>query len=71
MPSGIITPNTFSAPSARTQIAADKESALRDIRKEVALLSVSVAEKVLKKDLEDSGSQTELVNRLVDEIGKE
>ena len=51
---------------ARTQIAADKESALRDI-----LLSVSVAEKVLKKDLEDSGSQTELVNRLVDEIGKE
>lgn len=56
---------------ARTQIAADKESALRDIRKEVALLSVSVAEKVLKKDLEDSGNQTELVNRLVDEIGKE
>ena len=56
---------------ARTQIAADKESALRDIRKEVALLSVSVAEKVLKKDLEDSSSQTELVNRLVDEIGKE
>ena len=56
---------------ARTQIAADKESALRDIRKEVALLSVSVAEKVLKKDLADSGSQTELVNRLVDEIGKE
>lgn len=56
---------------ARTQIAADKESALRDIRKEVALLSVSVAEKVLKKDLEDRGSQTELVNRLVDEIGKE
>ncbi|MBQ2150176.1 MAG: F0F1 ATP synthase subunit B [Bacteroidales bacterium] len=56
---------------ARTQIAADKESALPAIRKEVALLSVSVAEKVLKKDLEDSGSKTELVNRLVDEIGKE
>jgi F-type H+-transporting ATPase subunit b len=56
---------------ARTQIAADKESALRDIRKEVALLSVSVAEKVLKKDLADSGSQTELVNWFVDEIGKE
>ena len=33
---------------ARTQIAAEKESALRDVRKEVALLSVSVAEKVLK-----------------------
>ena len=56
---------------ARTQIAADKESALRDIRKEVALLSVSVAEKVLKKDLEDSVSQDEFVGRLVDEITKE
>ena len=33
----------------RTQIAAEKESALRDVRKEVALLSVSVAEKVLMK----------------------
>lgn len=56
---------------ARTQIAADKESALRDIRKEVALLSVSVTEKVLKKDLEDSDRQTELVGRLLDEISKE
>ena len=56
---------------ARTQIAAEKESAMRDIRKEVALLSVSVAEKVLKKDLEDSGSQAELVDRLMDEISGE
>lgn len=56
---------------ARTQIAAEKESAMRDIRKEVALLSVSVAEKVLKKDLESGDSQFELVDRLVDEISKE
>ena len=56
---------------ARTQIAAEKESAMRDIRKEVALLSVSVAEKVLKKDLESGDSQSELVDRLVDEISKE
>ena len=40
---------------ARTQIAAEKESALRDVRKEVALLSVSVAEKVLKKSQEWGG----------------
>jgi len=56
---------------ARTQIAAEKESAMRDIRKEVALLSVSVAEKVLKKDLESGDSQSEWVDRLVDEISKE
>ncbi len=53
---------------ARTQIAAEKESALRDVRKEVALLSVSVAEKVLKKSLSDTDGQAALVDRLVDEV---
>lgn len=53
---------------ARTQIAAEKESALRDVRKEVALLSVSVAEKVLKKNLSDGLGQAAFVDRLVDEI---
>lgn len=53
---------------ARTQIAAEKESALRDVRKEVALLSVSVAEKVLKKSLSDGAEQSALVDRLVDEV---
>ena len=53
---------------AHTQIAAEKESALRDVRKEVALLSVSVAEKVLKKSLSDGAEQSALVDRLVDEV---
>ena len=53
---------------ARTQIAAEKESALRDVRKEVALLSVSVAEKVLKKSLSEGAEQAGLVDRLVDEV---
>ena len=53
---------------ARTQIAAEKESALRDVRKEVALLSVSVAEKVLKKSLSDADGQSALVDRLVEEV---
>lgn len=53
---------------ARTQIAAEKESALRDVRKEVTLLSVSVAEKVLKKSLSDADGQSALVDRLVDEV---
>ena len=53
---------------ARTQIAAEKESALRDVRKEVALLSVSVAEKVLKARLSDGAEQSALVDRLVDEV---
>ena len=52
---------------ARTQIAAEKESALRDVRKDVAMVAVSVAEKVLKKSLADSGDQAGLVDRLMEE----
>ena len=52
---------------ARAQIAADKESALRDIRKEVALLSVAVAEKILRKDLGTDQAQREYIDKMVDE----
>ena len=53
---------------ARVQIAAEKESAMRDVRKEVALLSVSVAEKFLRKDLDSEKNSSELVSRFVDEL---
>ena len=52
---------------ARTQIAAEKENALRDIRKEVAVLSVGVAEKVLRKDLGEEVNRSGLLDRLVEE----
>ncbi len=55
---------------ARTQIAAEKESALRDIRREVAVLSVNVAEKVLRKELGDEDKQIELVSKMVDEVAR-
>lgn len=53
---------------ARTEIAAEKESAMRDIRRQVADLSVSVAERVLRKDLKEEKAQDEYVNKLVDEL---
>ena len=53
---------------ARVQIAAEKEGAMRDIRKEVALLSVSVAEKVLRKELDSGAGKDELVDRMIDEL---
>lgn len=53
---------------ARVQIAAEKESAVRDIRRQVALLSVSVAEKVIRKDLSKDIAGTEFVNKMVDEM---
>ncbi|MBQ3882959.1 MAG: F0F1 ATP synthase subunit B [Bacteroidales bacterium] len=53
---------------ARTEIAAEKESALRDIRKEVAMLSLEVAEKVVRKELSTDAAQTAYVDSLVNEL---
>lgn len=55
---------------AKIQIAAEKESALMDVRKEVALLGVQVAEKILRHELEDSGSQRAFIDSLVDEASQ-
>jgi len=55
---------------ARVEIAAEKESALRDIRKEVALLGVSVAEKVVRKDLSSDEAAMELVDQMVEEMSR-
>ncbi len=52
---------------AKLQIAAEKEAALRDVRKEVALLSVQVAEKVLRHEMAKDGSQRALMDQLVEE----
>lgn len=52
---------------AKIQIAAEKESALRDVRREVALLGVQVAEKVLRHELSDESSQRAFLDQLVDE----
>ena len=54
---------------AKIQIAAEKETALSEVRKEVALLSVQVAEKILRHELQDSGSQRMFIDSLVDEAG--
>ena len=53
--------------NAKTQIEAERETAIRDIRRQVAMISVEVAEKVVRKDLSDDGEQTALLDRLVQE----
>lgn len=52
---------------ARIEIEAEKESALRGIRRQVSLLSVEIAEKVIRKDLESGAEQMALLDRLFDE----
>ena len=53
---------------ARQQIQAEKTAAVNDIKKQVAELSVMIAEKVIKKELGNNGEQEWLVNGLVDDI---
>lgn len=51
----------------RKQIQAEKDQAIRDIRRQVAELSVDVAEKVLRDSLKTSKDQMSMIDRLVDE----
>jgi len=52
---------------AKVEIAAERESAIRDIRKEVASISVQVAEKILRGKLESNENQISLIDKLVEE----
>ena len=52
---------------AKVEIAAERESAIRDIRRQVAMISVEVAEKIVRKDLEGDDAQQGLIDRMVDE----
>jgi F-type H+-transporting ATPase subunit b len=53
---------------AKERIREEKEAALRDVRKEVALLSVAIAEKIVRKEISTDKGQLELIDRMVDEI---
>lgn len=53
---------------ARVKIEAEKESALREIRSQTAMLSVKVAEKVLRQQLSTDKAQIDLVYRMLDEV---
>ena len=54
--------------AARTEIAAEKESALREVRAQVAELSIGIAEKVLRKEMEDPVAAERFVEKLTEEI---
>lgn len=53
---------------ARKQIQKEKDDAIRDIRKQVAELSVEVAEKVLRKQLSSEVEQNGIIERMLDEV---
>ncbi len=54
--------------NAREQINLEKEDAIRQIRREVAMLSVDIAEKVLRSSLDKEKEQMNMIDRLLDEM---
>ena len=53
---------------AKMRIAEEKEAALRDMRREVAKLSLAISEQVLRKELASDEGQKQLIDKLVDEM---
>ena len=53
---------------AKAEIESQKQAAIRDIRAQVAELSVQIAEKILQKELSTSAEQTQLIDRLLDDV---
>ena len=53
---------------ARLAINQERQAAIADIRKQVAELSVEVAEKVLRKNLSSDQAQMDLIDRMLDEV---
>ncbi|MGP1378161.1 F0F1 ATP synthase subunit B [Prevotella veroralis] len=53
---------------AKAEIESQKQAAIRDIRSQVAELSVQIAEKILRKQLTTSAEQAQLIDSLLDEV---
>ena len=53
---------------AKIEIENQKRAAISDIRKQVATLSVEIAEKILSEKLSSDKTQMDLIDRMLDEI---
>ncbi len=54
--------------SAKEQIKVEKDMAMRDIRAQIINLSSEVAEKILRKELENKNKQFDFIDNLLNEI---
>ena len=53
---------------AQATIQAEKQAAITDLKNQVAKLSISIAEKVVRAELADSDKQTKLVEDMLKEV---
>jgi F-type H+-transporting ATPase subunit b len=54
--------------AARAEIQNEKNQAISEIKNQVAVLSIEIAEKILKSELSDDAKQKSLVNNLLNDI---
>lgn len=53
---------------AKAEIENEKQAAISDIRRQVATLSVEIAEKVLRERLGNDKAQMDLIDRMLDDV---
>ncbi len=53
---------------AKAEIANEKQQAIREIRAQVAELSVKIAERIVREKLSKDDKQMELIDKLLDEV---
>jgi F-type H+-transporting ATPase subunit b len=53
---------------AKAEIEQEKQQAIREIRGQVAELSVKIAEKIVRQQLATDDKQMELINKILDEV---
>ena len=53
---------------AKAEIESEKQNAIREIRAQVAELSVQIAEKILRQKLSSDEKQMDMIDRLLDEV---
>lgn len=53
---------------AKSEIENEKQAAISDIRRQVATLSVEIAEKILREKLTGDKAQMEMIDRMLDEV---
>ena len=54
--------------NARASINNEKKAAIREIKDQVAILSVLVAEKIIREKLSNNSNQTEYIDNLLKEF---
>ena len=52
----------------KVRVNEEKEAAMKEIRNEVALLSLTIAEKVVREELSSDQAQKQYIDRLMDDI---